>query len=103
MRIWYVHYHGNSQEELYSQLQVASGSQTTKRQQSGGESSSINQQPLATSFSHLHSLQALHPTCTFSRCEFDLLFYNSQSQANWSRKNGRALPAVRGEISNTEI
>ena len=37
------------------------------------------------------------------RCEFDLLFYNSQSQANWSRKNGRALPAVRGEISNTEI
>jgi hypothetical protein len=38
-----------------------------------------------------------------SRCEFDLLFYNSQSQANWSRKNGQALPAVRGEISNTEI
>ena len=38
-----------------------------------------------------------------NRCEFDLLFYNSQSQANWSRKNGRALPAVRGEISNTEI
>ena len=37
------------------------------------------------------------------RCEFDLLFYNSQSQANWSRKNGQALPAVRGEISNTEI
>ena len=37
------------------------------------------------------------------QCEFDLLFYNSQSQANWSRKNGQALPAVRGEISNTEI
>jgi hypothetical protein len=37
------------------------------------------------------------------RCEFDLLFYNSQSQANWSRKNGQALPAVCGEISNTEI
>jgi hypothetical protein len=37
------------------------------------------------------------------RCEFDLLFYNSQSQANWSRKNGQALPAVHGEISNTEI
>jgi hypothetical protein len=35
-------------------------------------------------------------------CEFDLLFYNSQSQANWSRKNGQALPAVRGEISNTK-
>jgi hypothetical protein len=40
---------------------------------------------------------------TDARCEFDLLFYNSQSQANWSRKNGQALPAVRGEISNTEI
>jgi hypothetical protein len=40
---------------------------------------------------------------TRGRCEFDLLFYNSQSQANWSRKNGQALPAVRGEISNTEI
>jgi hypothetical protein len=38
-----------------------------------------------------------------THCEFNLLFYNSQSQANWSRKNGRALPAVRGEISNTEI
>jgi hypothetical protein len=38
-----------------------------------------------------------------NNCEFDLLFYNSQSQANWSRKNGRALPAVHGEISNTEI
>jgi hypothetical protein len=36
-------------------------------------------------------------------CEFDLLFYNSQSQANWSGKNGQALPAVRGEISSTEI
>jgi hypothetical protein len=37
------------------------------------------------------------------RCEFDLLFYNSQSPANWSRKNGQALSAVCGEISNTEI
>jgi hypothetical protein len=45
---------------------------------------------------HKHTLYS-------GRCEFDLLFYNSQSQANWSRKNGQALPAVRGEISNTEI
>ena len=39
-----------TQEEQYSRLQVASGSQATKRQRSGGESSStsINQQPLAT-------------------------------------------------------
>ena len=39
------------------------------------------------------------PLAVGSRCEFDLLFYNSQSQANWSRKNGQALPAVRGEIN----
>jgi hypothetical protein len=43
-----------TQEEQYSQLQVASGSQATKRQRSGGESSStsINQQPLATQCVH---------------------------------------------------
>ena len=45
----------------------------------------------------------LHKIALEYRCEFDLLFYHSQSQANWSRKNGQALPAVRGEISNTEI
>jgi len=40
-----------------------------------------------------------------ARCDFDLLFYNSdllfynsQSQANWSRKNGQGSPAVRGEL-----
>jgi hypothetical protein len=31
-------------------------------------------------------------------CDIDLLFYNSQSQAKWSRKNGQGLPAVRGNL-----
>ena len=47
--------------------------------------------------------EPLYKEAPTRRCEFDLLFYNSQSQANWSRKNGQALPAVHGEISNTEI
>jgi len=38
------------------------------------------------------------PLAVGSRCDFDLLFYNSQSQANWSRKNGQGSPAVRGEL-----
>jgi hypothetical protein len=29
------------------------------------------------------------------RCEIDKLFYNSKSQASWSRNNGQASPAVR--------
>ena len=29
------------------------------------------------------------------QCEFDKLFYNSKSQASWSRNNGQASPAVR--------
>ena len=58
-----------TQEEKYSQLAVASGSQATKHQRSGGESSStsINQQPLATR--RVHSEAGTN----FARDQFDQL------------------------------
>jgi hypothetical protein len=36
------------------------------------------------------------------QCSINLLFYNSQSQANWTRKNGQALPAIRGKFKNLD-